>query len=239
MQMHRIEALPVAAPIMLMSVQGQREAIHDLRNLFGVVASATHLLEPHVISRSDISLLEAIEDAALKGGALTTRLLAPPCRAGVRHVDINRQVLDLAPLLHAAAGRTGVLHLDLCERSLRVRANGDDFDATLLELVANARAAGAKSIVIRTRRVGARCWLTVADTGTGMSSPQCETARTGTDRGDAHGTGLSRVHHFAEAAHGRLHVRSRQGRGTTISISLPTVLSLAGREVVSTHAGRR
>jgi len=226
MQVDRIEVLPAVSPLVPMSDRRQREAIHDLRNLFGVVASATHLLEPRVVRRNDISLLEAIENAALKGGALTTSLLAQPRQSGRCRIDLNQQVRRVAPLLQAAFGTAEGVQLDLCEGALQVRADGDDIDAVLLELVANARTAGAMSVNVRTRRAGARCWLTVADTGRGMSPQQCEIARIGADRWGAHGTGLSRVRRFADAMHGRLHLRSRQGSGTIISISLPMVLRL-------------
>ncbi len=49
--------------------QTSRESIHDLRNLFGVVASARHMLDDGPPAERRALLLDAIEDARQQGHA--------------------------------------------------------------------------------------------------------------------------------------------------------------------------
>ncbi|MCI4592469.1 ATP-binding protein [Sphingobium sp. BYY-5] len=209
----------------------QRGTIHDLRNLFGVVASAKHVLERDPGRSQRIALLEAIEDAAIRGGELTTGLLSGSRGAGGRKsMDVNTRILGLASMIRALAGPSIEVDLELESPVSQVRLVPTDFDAAILELVANAGAADASTVVIRTRRIGSRIWILVADDGRGMSRAKLEQARRSVDAGRAHGTGLCRVQQFMRGAHGHFLIQSRPGAGTTISLNLPTVLKLAAGE---------
>jgi signal transduction histidine kinase len=92
-----------------------------------------------------------------------------------------------------------------------------------LELVRNARAviAGKGAITVRARALGARIWLTVADTGRGMNPLALQGALHAFKTASAHGTGLGRVQHLAKQAGGHVRIRSRAGQGAVISIILP------------------
>lgn len=213
------------------AVPAPREAIHDLRNLFGIVASAKHLLDKQPTGTRRTVLLDAIEDAATRGGQLTTGLLMPAVPdAGIERVDINGQLRSLLPMMRALTNGTTDIALDLCADAGRVRLRPVDLDAAILELVANAHAAGAAHIIVRSRRVAARAWISVVDNGHGMDAPTLAAARRGVDGRRAYGTGLCRVHQFVRATHGRFRIRSRPGVGTLMSMNLPTVLRLAASE---------
>jgi signal transduction histidine kinase len=215
----------VQAPI---AGDAQRETIHDLRNLFGIVASASHVLEhdPEPSRRS--ALLEAIEAAAMRGGALTTDLLArrEPPRA-TASIDIGARLADLAPLAGALAGKRLGLDLQIGYPNAHARIDPDGFEAAILELVANATAADARTILIRSRKIGSSVWILISDDGHGMSPDTLARARMGLDAGTSHGSGLSRAHRFARNAHGHLLIRSRPLAGTSIALILPTVLSIS------------
>ncbi|WP_425998122.1 ATP-binding protein [Caulobacter sp. DWR1-3-2b1] len=106
-----------------------------------------------------------------------------------------------------------------------------------MELVRNARTAidGNGAITVRARSVGDRIWLTVADTGRGMSPLALQGALNAFKTASAHGTGLGRVQHFARQAGGHVRIRSREGQGAVISIILPmspfgTVAQSAARQ---------
>lgn len=206
----------------------QREAIHDLRNLFGIVASAKHVLERDPGRPQRIALLEAIEDAAMRGGQLTTDLLAMGGRSQkFEAIDVGARLADLAPMMNALGGSQ--IHSDLEVGCLGAfaRIDADAFDATILELVANAAAADARMISIRAHKAGRRLWILVADDGRGMTPGTLAHARLGLDDGAAHGAGLSRVHHFVNASHGQFKIRSRPFGGTTMAITLPALLTVA------------
>jgi len=209
----------------------RREAIHDLRNLFGVVASAKHILERDPACVQRIALLEAIEDAALRGGALASGLLANGAQVHAAvNVDVAARIAGLRPMALALAGSRLELDIEVGPDAMPARMVASDFDAAILELIANAATAGAGSIVLRARRVGGRVWVTIADDGPGLTRALLDHARHGEAVGGRHGTGLARVRHFARAAHGQFLVRSRPGAGTTITLILPTVLKLAAGE---------
>jgi signal transduction histidine kinase len=172
--------------------------------------------------------MQAIEAAAIHGGHLTSNLLAPTdSPPPARRLDLNRQIKALKPLISAL---TKSVRYDLCENSLSVNVEPDAIDAVIVELVANARAAGATNVVIRTRLAGARVWLTIADNGCGMLPSKLTKVRQCMDQRDVNGTGLSRIQRFALSAHARLHFRSRVGDGTVISLTFPPVLRLASGE---------
>lgn len=209
----------------------RREAIHDLRNLFGIVASAKHILERDPARAQRIALLEALEDAATRGGELTSGLLAngAPARA-VAGVDVADRIAGLRPMALALAGARIELDFEVAPGAMPVRMTAADFDAAILELVANAGAAEASIIVLRVRRVGGRIWIMVADDGPGMTRRLLDRARHGGFAAGAHGTGLARVRHFVRSTHGQFLVRSRPGGGTTIALILPMVLKLTNGE---------
>lgn len=218
---------PNAAP-------AQRETIHDLRNLFGIVASATHVLERDPEPSRRRALLEAIEGAAMRGGALTTDLLTMRAHPrGMTRLDVGARLADLAPMIGALAGPRLDLDLQLAWPDAQARVDADGFDAAVLELVANAAATDARTIRVRSRRVGSRLWVVVADDGRGMSRALLARARQGRDGGGGRGTGLSRVHRFVRDAHGHLLIRSRPLAGTSIALVLPTLLSIAVDERIT------
>lgn len=222
--------------------QTSRESIHDLRNLFGVVASARHMLDDGPPPERRILLLDAIEDAAMRGARLTTELLA---RRRASHMadkaDLCHNLAGLEPLMGALAGRHAEIRMDLPACRLPVRFNPADFDAAVLELVANASAAidGPGEILIRVKRIGKRVWLMVGDTGSGMTRLELERALRGSAIPSATGTGLGRVILFARSHHGRLRIRSRKGRGTVAFLNLPLVLKTARAESAVAFPCRR
>ncbi|MFD1960513.1 hypothetical protein ACFSHP_18750 [Novosphingobium panipatense] len=69
--------------------------------------------------------------------------------------------------------------------------------------------------------MGRRLWVTVADTGKGMSPPERTAVLDG-----AHDTGLGQIRHFARSCHARFRLRSAVGRGTVAVLMIPLVLNV-------------
>ncbi|MGB3928786.1 MAG: HAMP domain-containing sensor histidine kinase [Sphingobium sp.] len=236
---HQTQPQLEAAPLTFVPSLPQRQTIHDLRNLFGVVVAAKNILSRNPAQTQRITLLEAIEDAAMQGGRLTSDLLGNGVRPpNHQAVDVGARLADLAPMMNALAGPRVELDLEVGMPESRARIDPAAFDASILELIANAGAADARIIVVRSARVGARLWILVCDDGRGMPPETLVRARHGLDTGCAHGAGLSRVHDFVRASHGHLRIRSHVDGGTAIAIILPTVLSvtLADRRTPSRSA---
>lgn len=200
-----------------------RETVHDLRNLFAIVTSAKHMLEDQPAKVRRLALLQAIEAAAKRGTELTTHLLSE--RRSIRGgaFDLNEEIMSLEPMIRALAPRIG---FDLCDAYLPLRQVGDTVDSVIFELLANAKAAGATSIVVRTRLSGRQAWLTIADNGTGMDEGTLARIRRFEDLHRGHGSGLHRVNAFVRAAHGHIAFRSQSGKGTVAALVLPLVLGL-------------
>lgn len=200
-----------------------RQLVHDLRNLFGIVTSARNCLGDLPQNDRSRSLLDAIEQAALRGRALTTELLAKRKRDS-GNLDVGRRLEALEPMLRAITGRTVDLRLDIGAGRCLVGARSDDFDAVLVELVVNAckalRTRGR--VVVRTRCTGETIRIMVADNGRGMTDLAARAAERGQfGPTGAHGTGLGRIHRFASDADGRLRIRSRRGQGTIVALTVP------------------
>ncbi|MEN2791806.1 HAMP domain-containing sensor histidine kinase [Sphingomonas oligophenolica] len=220
-----------------MSTPPSREVIHDLRNLFGVLAAAGRLLEDDPSEARRAKLLSAIASAAERGGQLTTDLLARRWPVEPSAFDACARLATLEPMMQALAGRASI-RIDRPKGPLPVRADTAGFDAAILELVANARAALSawNHITVRVHAAGKRIWLTVADDGDGMDAGTLATALDGRETQSANGTGLGRVSRFAREADGSMHIRSRKGRGTVVSLNLPMVISGAVDESVAPKA---
>jgi signal transduction histidine kinase len=205
--------------------QVSRESIHDLRNLFGILASAGRLLSDLHPAPNAVQLLDAIDDAAARGDRLTTQLLSQRATAAsVESVDLNRRIVEMEPMLMALLEPGIELTLDLCEQELPIRLEAMALEAAVIELVMNARSVSPplRRLVLRTRRAGTAAWFTVADDGPGLPSYVRRRLADGRRAIGAHGTGLLRVKAFARESQGRLLIRSAHGRGTVISLILPT-----------------
>ena len=200
-----------------------RETVHDLRNLFTVIVCARRLLGTDRASGRGEDLLAAIEDAAFRGSQLTTNLLARDARETAQTVDVGARLAGVAPLLLALADPWVEVRVAASHRPLPACLAPETFDAAILELVRNARTAvaGKGAITVRARALGARIWVTVADTGRGMSPLALQGALHAFETASAHGTGLGRVQHLAKQAGGHVRIRSRAGKGAVISIVLP------------------
>src|SRR3546814_4734773 len=102
---------------------------------------------------------------------LMTALPAREIIPMVRPFDLNQHLEALQLLLDAQTGDGAqVVIRDSAAKPL-VRFDASALDAALVELVANARTALATGgrIIVRAKRAGRRLWVTVADTGKGMS----------------------------------------------------------------------
>lgn len=201
-----------------------RKVVHDLRNLFAIIAAAKSLLERDPDAARGAELLQALGEAARAGAQLTTNLLANrDDQSPWRVIDLDERLLRLAPILRVLAKVSIRLARGNRYGRIAVCTVPAELDAALIELVSNAARAGATEMTIRGRKCGGHIWLILADNGCGMSEPTLERARRGRDLGLAHGSGLSRVQQFVSTCCGTARIRSRLGHGTTIALVLPAI----------------
>ncbi len=165
-------------------------------------------------------------------------------------LEIHRQIFDIREiagdclsLMRERAAQGGVaLTSDIQQGPLRIDADRRAMKQILLNLLSNAvkfTPSGGR-IVVGARVEGGMLVLSVADTGVGIPSDQV--SRLGNpfvqirnSAGASHegtGLGLALVRALAEVHSGRLAIESVQGKGTTVSVTLPLAreetLALAG-----------
>lgn len=206
-----------------------RERAHDIRNPFSAIASAGHLIADAPDAARRLQLLDGIEQAAMRGGALTTNLLASVPRPPVRTFDVRERLTHLEPLLRSLMGPGDRLRIDLPATPAPIRADSERFDHIVIELATNARRAfrDAGLFVLRLRVRHGRIHLLVVDNGSGMTGDAVAALLAGDGCEGAHGTGFGQIRRFVAEMQGTLRLRSAPGRGTVIAIEVPAGSCLA------------
>ncbi|WP_047192158.1 hybrid sensor histidine kinase/response regulator [Microvirga vignae] len=217
---------------------------HDLGNTIRIVQSTFLLLKPSLAGRAEVLSLVNETDQALKGArAMIERLLAFARRQELRPevTGIDERIAGFVPILRQAAGPRVSLDLNLASGGTAALLDPVQLEATLLNLVLNARDAMPDSgtVTVATEitspppgSVGIRRpsgadeqWvqITVTDTGIGMPPAVLERAFDPffTTKGQGSGLGLSQVLGFVQQSAGDVQLDSEEGRGTTVRLMFP------------------
>ncbi|MFN3512526.1 MAG: PAS domain-containing protein [Phenylobacterium sp.] len=227
---------------------------HDFNNLLTVVIGGLDLILKHAADPGRVRrLAEAALAAGRRGERLTRQLLAFSRRQelSLEVVDLAALIEQIEPLLRRAVGESVELVVDCEAAPATSRIDPAQFEAALLNLVANA----ADALPGRTGRVeialgrvrlaedevrgaapGDYLRLAVTDDGEGMSPETLERAFepffTTKDVGAGTGLGLAQVYGFAGQVGGAAALRSAPGQGTTVSLYLPYAPEAARSEAV-------
>lgn len=212
---------------------------HDFNNLLNIVLVNLELAAKRLTDRPapDFDRLDGYVRGATQGAergvALTRRLLAFANRQDSTPgaVQVSDLVIGLVDLLSQAVAARIRITLD-APRGLRAaRADPNELETALLNLVVNARDAmpdgGRVHIAVREDTVGPApvVVLSVKDTGCGMDAAMLERVVepffTTKAIGKGSGLGLAMVERFATQCGGSLKLESRPGQGTTVEIRLP------------------
>jgi signal transduction histidine kinase len=153
--------------------------------------------------------------------------------------------IDAAELLTAAAeafassdhpqAGTSQVDIEIDENVPAIRADREQIQMVIEELIANAAAAGP-AVHVRLRAAGDEAndavLLTVTDDGAGMDAATVARACTpffsAQAAGRRHGLGLPRARRYVENNRGRMWIDSTPGEGTTVSIRLPGAWEVPG-----------
>jgi PAS domain S-box-containing protein len=219
---------------------------HDFNNLLAVIIGNLDLVLKRTTADPKVTrLVENALQGAQRGAALTQRMLAFARRQDLRPeaVDVPALVRGMEDLLQRSLGPQMRIETRFPLGALRARADANQLEMALLNLVVNARDAMPEggTISIGLRQSGGNCdiqdlpageyiCLSVSDTGEGMDEATLTRAREPffTTKGVGKGTGLgiSMVHGFAQQSGGKLVLKSRKGDGTTAEIWLPVAAPL-------------
>jgi signal transduction histidine kinase len=217
---------------------------YDFNNLLMAIQGSLELLKRRM--PSDPQLTQFLDNAlqgAQRGAALTQRMLAFARRQDLdlKAVDVIGLVRNMTNLLQSSLGPLVQIETRFPATLPKIMADSNQLELALLNLAMNARdampAGGAIVIAAHERRVtkepgikpGRYACVSVTDTGAGMDE---ETLRHAiepfyTTKGVGKGTGLGlpMVHGMAEKSGGKLILKRKAGKGTTVELCLPLALS--------------
>ena len=204
---------------------------HDFNNLLTIVVG--NLERAQRLAKSEAQLVETLGNAmegADRAAKLTQQLLAFSRRQALTpsRQDLSMIVRGMAGLLERTLGVKYNVVFDLASDLPSVVVDPIQTENVVLNLAINARDAmpDGGELRIMTRPDGAFVRLTVTDTGTGMPDAVrdriFEPFFTTKPIGQGTGLGLSQVYGFAKQSGGDVDVESAPGKGTTISLILPS-----------------
>jgi signal transduction histidine kinase len=204
---------------------------HDFNNLLMAIGGGVRALERQQEERA--KTLATLSQALDRGTRLTKQLLsfANGGSAPVERIDTAQAVAKALVLVEQTVGETVRLERRIAPGLWPVKADAAQLELAILNLAVNARDAMPEGGVVRVEaenivgELGKSVSIAVTDEGVGMSEDVLARAfepffsTKGPDRGT--GLGLAQVYAFARRSGGRATIQSEQGRGATVTITLP------------------
>ena len=234
---------------------------HDFNNVLQAVSGGAALIErrpnePERVLRNARMVL----DAARRGAAITSRLLAFSRRGDLRaeNVDASALLTDMAEILTHTLGGSVLCVVNVVPNLPPLFADRGQLETVLVNLATNARDAmpsggtltlGADAEMVSAGlphpvglAPGLYIRIQVGDTGTGMDrgvlSRVTEPFFTTKEPGKGTGLGLAMAKGFVEQSGGSLSIESAPGQGTRVILWLPAATSPSDA-VVRTPSGVR
>ena len=230
---------------------------HDFNNLLTVILGNLQLLADQPVLLGDPlsrQLVAAATRAGQRGADLTSKLLAFARRLALdpSAVDPIAVLHSLADMLRRTLGENIQVTVQTPASCPRCMVDVVQLESALLNVAVNARDAmpeggtlllrcgsGApthlprEASAVRTQDAGALrppaewIWLSMTDTGSGMSAEVRDRAFepffTTKEAGRGTGLGLATVYGFVKQSHGHVELESAPGAGTSLTLYLPAL----------------
>jgi signal transduction histidine kinase/CheY-like chemotaxis protein len=224
---------------------------HDFNNLLTGISGSLELIRTRTAQGRTAELgryIEAALASAARAASLTHHLLAFARRQTLdpKVIDLNQLVGSMKDLFSRAAGPSIQIETKLPFGLWPILCDRNQLESALLDLVANARDAmplgGRLTIETANLAVPSDDAVTLAftDTGTGMTPEVLARAFdpffTTKPLGQGTGLGLSMIHGFVQQSGGHVRLRSSEGQGTQVTITLPRHAEAAAEAVVAAEA---
>ena len=202
---------------------------HDLNNLLTGVLGNLELMQNRArrggVTQFD-TYMDGARSAARRAAEFARRLLLFSGRMAQDPVPVpvNAMARDLVALLRE---QSLVVETELAEDAGDAFCDPGQLELALLELLANASEATAQAggVTLRTGAAGGQVLITVIDSGPGMApetAARCLEPFFSTQSGGAgKGMGLAIANHVARQAGGAMTIKTHQGAGTTVTLTLP------------------
>ena len=206
---------------------------HELRNPLGVMSNAVFFLQS-VLPEADETTREYLN--IIKKEITGSERIVSDLLDAVRTRPPNLEAIEVAELVGQALREYGVptsvsIKLDIPADIPPLKADLQQIRMVLCKLISNAVDAMPEGGVleIRAREQARSITLSVKDSGTGIAPENLDKLFQPlfTTKARGIGLGLVVVKNLTEANGGRVAVQSEAGKGTTFSITLPSVSSAA------------
>jgi PAS domain S-box-containing protein len=216
---------------------------HDFNNLLSVISNGLEIFRASNLGSKHLKLLDTMKRAVNRGATLTQQLLSfarqQPLQADPH--DVNQLINSFELMLNRAVGSNININFEFIQTPLPVMVDSTRFEASLLNLVVNARDAmqdgGNISITSRKRYIatgefedlpeGNYVEVNVTDTGSGITKDDLQHVTepffTTKEIGKGSGLGLSQVFGFMKQSDGGLHIKSEVNLGTSVSMFFPAL----------------
>jgi two-component system cell cycle sensor histidine kinase/response regulator CckA len=226
---------------------------HDFNNVLGVIFGYCSMLMDQLESDGALYPLAANISKSVQRGATLTRQLLAFSRQQVLQpqvIDINAHFKGFEGLLRRVIGEDIQLSVITRSADLRLRADPDQLEQVIMNLVVNARDAmpsGGK-LTIETAELnvdeeycsrnpetkpGDYVMIAITDTGCGMDRETLarvfEPFFTTKEQGKGTGLGLATVYGIVKQSGGNVIVYSELGHGTTFKILMPRCMEKAAQ----------
>ncbi len=209
---------------------------HDFNNLMTSIVGNACLLETSTnLNQQQVARLNQIQLACDRATGLTAQMMASSNRGSVNAEDceLAAEFNLLLPLLRALVSGEISVRAQVDCKQVHVSWSPSQLAQVLTNLVSNAGDAyqdgGVVDLMISTEGLSNQVRLVVQDQGCGMSADVLDHAAepffTTKAAGRGTGLGLASVDRIVREAGGELKIQSSEGRGTTVTILLPTVVS--------------
>ncbi len=205
---------------------------HEIRNPLGAMRGAIQVLESSVPAESmQSSLMDIILKESDRLNSIITNFLsyARPAAVDFADTDVSEAISETLTLLkHGPDVREGhQIVFEPAVEPLVISADVSQLKQIFWNLSRNAlqaMPAGGKLTVSAERIPNNRIRITFADTGKGMSQDQVEQLFEPFTSSTSGGTGLglSIVYQIVKDHNGAINVKSSEGKGTTITLDLPS-----------------
>lgn len=221
--------------------------VHDFNNLLTIIMGNLRLLQEEANDEVYETIRELIEDAlsaAYDGAEMGRRLLKFSRKQTVhpQPIDSNEFLNDSSRFIPRLLGEHITLRFIGTENIPMLFADSARLENAILNLIVNARDAmpegGAITVEASRQHItspdaseyaifkpGTYIMISVSDTGIGMSADDTmraiEPFYTTKEIGKGSGLGLSMVYDFSQQSGGGFRIRSKLGKGTSVSILLP------------------
>ncbi|MDP2063422.1 MAG: ATP-binding protein [Phaeovulum sp.] len=209
------------------------EVAHDFGNILSTISGSLHLMETAAPARQ-LALRQTIGSAVDLGTSLTERLLAFARRQQLdpEVIELNALVEGLADLVGFALHDGVALTIQPSTEPLLAKVDPGQLESAILNLCLNAAQAieaGGQITISIARLADGAAQIEVADTGKGMSAEVLRHAMepffSARIDGTGTGLGLAMVYGFIRQSGGDMRIDSTEGRGTTVCLVLPPVVT--------------